>query len=481
VVAARLTEDPSTTVLLIEAGPDLGSEAGNLPEEIVDADESTATGFDWRHTGKPSGLQREIPLYAGKIVGGSSATNNVMALRGDPAVYDDWAAAGNAGWSFSELLPSFCRLERDTDYGEDAWHGNAGPISIGRCTADELDAVHAAFLEAAEAQGHRPIGDHNRPSAVGVGTLPLNQVDGTRQSTAITYLKAANTRRNLTIRANASVDRVLVDHGSVRGVRLVGGEEIHADSVVLSSGAFGSPAILMRSGIGPADDLRAHGIPVVADRPGVGANLHDHPLLRMNFRTDEEPARPVRQTLLTARSGDDEVADLQLFPSGPTPNGDSVLTMLVALMRPRSRGHLRLTAADPLAPLDIDPGHLTDPADLPRVIAGVELARTLLTGRALASHIHDAAPETRPLMSAHGIVLRTAVVEQLNTYHHPVGTCRMGKSDDERSVVDSTGSVYGVTGLSVIDASIFPSIPSANTNVPTLMAAEHLAPALAAT
>jgi choline dehydrogenase len=481
VVASRLTEDPSRTVLLIEAGPDLGSEAGDLPEEIVDADESTETGFDWSHTGKPSGLQREIPLYAGKIVGGSSATNNVMALRGDPAVYDDWAAAGNAGWSFTELLPAFCRLEHDIDYGAEAWHGNAGPITIGR-GAVKGDAVHAAFVEGAAAQGHPSIDDHNRPSAVGVGALPLNQIDGIRQSTALTYLRAARARRNLTIRANATVDRVVIENGCVRGVRLLDGDEIHAGSVVLSSGAFGSPSILLRSGIGPADDLRAHGIPVAADRPGVGKNLHDHPLLRMNFSTDGEPARPVRQTLLTARSGEDEAPDLQLFPSGPTPDGDgSVLTMLVALMTPRSRGRLRLTAADPLAPLDIDPGHLTDPADLPRVVAGVELARVLLTSPALAPRIDAVAPETRPLMSADGTDVNATVVEQLNTYHHPVGTCRMGTAADDMAVVDATGTVYGVTGLSVVDASIFPSIPSANTNVPTLMAAEHLATALAAT
>jgi choline dehydrogenase len=308
----------------------------------------------------------------------------------------------------------------------------------------------------------------------------LNQVDGIRQSTALTYLKAARVRRNLTMRANETVDRVLVEHGRVRGVRLLDGEEIHAESVVISSGAFGSPAILLRSGIGPADDLRPHGIPVVADRPGVGENLHDHPLLRMKFSANGEPARPVRQTLLTARSGGDAAPDLQLFPSGPTPNGDgSVLTVLVALMTPRSRGRLRLTAADPLAPLNIDPGHLADPADLPRMVTGVELARELLTTPVLARHIDGVAPETRPLMSAHSSDLQTAIVDQLNTYHHPVGTCRMG--NDDLAVVDSAGGVYGVTGLSVVDASIFPSIPSANTNVPTLMAAEHLAPALTPT
>jgi choline dehydrogenase len=318
---------------------------------------------------------------------------------------------------------------------------------------------------------------------VGVGALPLNQVDGIRQSTAVTYLKAARGRPNLRVRANATVDRLLIDHGVVRGLRLIDGETIDSDAVVLSCGAFGSPAILLRSGIGPADALRAHGIPVVADRRGVGKNLHDHPLLRMMFTTtDGGQARPVRQTLLTIRSGTDAAPGLQLFPSGPTQTDDgAVLAMLVALLTPRSRGYLRLTAADPLAPLDIDPGHLADPADLPRIISGVELARELVTAPPLTRHIDGVSPETRPLMSAHAAELRTAVFDQLNTYHHSVGTCRMGTADDDMAVVDSAGGVYGVTGLSVVDASIFPSIPSANTNVPTLMAAEHVAPALIAT
>jgi choline dehydrogenase-like flavoprotein len=210
----------------------------------------------------------------------------------------------------------------------------------------------------------------------------------------------------------------------------------------------------------------------------VGENLHDHPLLRMMFSVGSGHARPVRQSIVTVRHGD-TAPDVQLFPSGPTQTGDgATLIMLVALMTPQSRGRLQLRAPDPLAPLDIDPGHLTDPSDLPRIVAGVELARDLLTSRELGRHIGAAAPETTPLMSDHGAVLNTAVAAQLNTYHHPVGTCRMGAADDNMAVVDTAGTVHGVTGLSVVDASIFPSIPNANTNVPTLMAAEHLTPAI---
>jgi choline dehydrogenase len=248
-------------------------------------------------------------------------------------------------------------------------------------------------------------------------------------------------------------------------VLLIDGTTLHADSVVLCAGAFGSAAILMRSGVGPADDLLAHGIDVVVDAPGVGANLHDHPLLRIAFSTDGPSAVPIRQTLLTARSDPAEAApDVQVFPSGPD---DSTLTMLVALLTPQSRGRLTLTGADPSAPLEIDPGHLSDPGDLPRIAAGVRFARDIADAMGLT----DVAPMSEPLVRADDP--SAAIIDQLNTYHHPVGTCRMGT--DRTAVVDNRGRVHGLDGVRVVDASIFPTIPTANTNVPTLMAAEHLA------
>ncbi|BBZ11756.1 GMC family oxidoreductase [Mycobacterium branderi] len=468
VLTARLTEDPSRGVLLIETGPDFGSNEKDQPVDVIDADDSTATEFDWHHRGTVLG--RELPLYAGKIVGGSSATNNVMALRGHRGIYDDWGAAG---WSFCELLPAFRRLEHDIDYPRSRWHGDAGPVRIRRTAAEEMAAAQEAFMTSAVAAGHRSVDDHNHPCAVGVGALPLNQVDGIRQSTALTYLRAARARPNLQLRSAAQVDRLLIRRGAVLGVKLVDGTDVYADSVVLSAGAFGSPAILLRSGIGPADDLRPLGIPVVLDRPGVGRNLHDHPLVRIDFATDGPPTQPVRQTILTAHSdGTGGPPDLQLFPSGPTRTGEA--TLLVSLLRPQSRGRLRLTSADPSAPLAIDPGYLTDPADLTRLVAGVELARQLAATAPFKRHIGSATAASQPLVSRHGDELRCAVTDHVNAYHHPVGTCRMGRSDD-MAVVDHTGRVHGVQRLRVIDASIFPVIPAANTNVPTLMAAEHLA------
>jgi choline dehydrogenase len=459
VVAARTSEDPSRSVLLVEAGPDFGSEPSGHPREILDAEDSGATDFDWHHSGAAPALGREIPLFAGRVVGGSSATNNVMALRGASSRYDAWAAAGNDGWSFDEVLPAFRRLEHDLDFPGSEWHGHAGPVPIRRATGDEMAPVQSAFVDACLASGHAEVRDHNAPSAVGVGLLPLNQVDGVRQSTALTYLRAARARPNFSLRAQAQVDRLLLLNGRAIGVQLVDGTALNSDSVVLCAGALGSAAILMRSGVGPAEHLRAHGIEVVADSPGVGANLHDHPLLRLEFATDGAPSVPVRQTLLTARSDPGQPApDVQVFPSGPA---QGTLTVLVALLTPASRGRLTLTG--------IDPGYLSDPTDLPRIATGVRFAREIVDA---ISGISGAAPSTRALTDADDP--SAAIINQLNAYHHPVGTCRMGL--DPVAVVDPQGRVHGVDGLRVVDASIFPSIPTANTNVPTLMAAEHLAP-----
>jgi choline dehydrogenase len=313
ILAARLTEDPSRRVLLVEAGPDFGTAPAGQPPEVLDADDDGATGYDWNHVGTAARQHGDLPLYAGKIVGGSSATNNVVALRGDPPCYDAWH---RRGWSFAELLPAFCRLERDLDFGDRDFHGSAGPIAIRRAATAETAAVQRYFLAACDATRHARVEDHNAPFAVGAGLLPINQLDGVRQSTAITYLNAARSRPNLKMRAQSPIDRVLIDHHRVVGVRTVDGTELHADAVILSAGSYGSPAILMRSGIGPADHLRACGIPVAVDAARVGANLHDHPLLRIVLATDEPIARPVRQVLLTvASAAAGRAPDVQILPS----------------------------------------------------------------------------------------------------------------------------------------------------------------------
>jgi choline dehydrogenase len=397
-------------------------------------------------------------------VGGSSATNNVMALRGHRSGYDEWARYGCHGWSYDSVLPAFKRCERDLDFDDDV-HGRRGPVAIRRAPTSELTATQEAFVRACVAAGHAEVADHNAPETVGVGPLPTNQLDGVRQSVALTYLAQARRRANLTIRPNTDVARVLIEDERACGVELADGERVRGETVVLCAGAIGSPAILLRSGIGPPDRLDAVRIRARRALPGVGANLHDHPLLRLPYAARGESHPQQRQTLLTL------APDLQIFPSGVT--RDSTVALLVSLVKPYSRGRLRLRDADPRIPPDIDVGLLTHPADLPRLTAGIRHARQLANTAPLRDLLTE---ELRPDAATDP---ETAVRDQLNVYQHPVGTCRMGTDPD--AVVDPAGRVHGVAGLLVADASIMPAIPRANTNLPTMMIAEHLSARLAAT
>src|SRR6185369_2729048 len=260
VLAARLSEDPHRTVLLLEAGPDYRSDA-ELPPEIRSGF-NPAYSHDWGYASEAGAVGRPIPQARAKLVGGCSATNGTIALRGSPSDYDEWAALGNADWSFADVLPFFRQLENDCDF-DNEWHGRAGPLPIRRHPDDELVPEQSAFLAACAALGYPQVPDHNAPGAMGAGRLPKNAVGGVRQSTALTYLGAARTRSNLTVRGGVLVDSVVFEGKRAAGIRLAqANETIAADRLILAAGAFGSPEILMRSGIGPANELQALGIEV---------------------------------------------------------------------------------------------------------------------------------------------------------------------------------------------------------------------------
>jgi choline dehydrogenase len=248
VLAARLSEDAACQVVLLEAGQDLAGLA-DVPPDVLDASGPTLA-HDWGYQTEPDPLGQRRALPRARLIGGCSATNGCFALRGAPADYDGWAQLGNPGWSFAEVLPFFCRLEADADFGGD-WHGCDGPLPIRRHPRAELNPVQAAFIDAARTCGLPYAADHNRPFAIGVGPLPRNARDGVRMSTSLTYLAAARGRPNLTVRGGTVADRVEVHGGAATGVRLAGGELVPAGRVVLAAGAYASPAILQRSGIGP--------------------------------------------------------------------------------------------------------------------------------------------------------------------------------------------------------------------------------------
>ena len=376
------------------------------------------------------------PLPRGKLLGGCSSTNATFALRGHPADYDAWAQARNDGWSFDEVLPFFTGLENDADFGEAAWHGDGGPLPIRRYRDDEFTDVAQAGLKALEQAGCTWVPDVNAPGAVGVAALPTNTLHGERDQ----YRACLPAIRPVTGRPSrcAATPKSAACWSSrtwSAGVRLAMGGEIRAPRVVLCAGAYGTPALLLRSGIGPAGHLRELGIPVVADLPGVGADTTaDHPAVSLDFGYPRHvrPA-PLFQVIATTHSTDaagDGPPDLQYIVGGPFADGDRGTFFIgVALLKPASRGTVRLRSADPTAAPRIDLGYFREPRDLDRLANGLirirEPARTgpiaeLSCGEELAPGPGIAAGDHQRL--------RQSRIKRRNTwtYHHPVGTCAMG-------------------------------------------------------
>lgn len=476
VLAAKLSERPDSSVLLVEGGSDYGPESA-LPPEIRSG-LSPAFSHDWEYSSEPGRLGRVLALPRARLVGGCSATNAAIALRARPADLAGWVTGGHARWSFAEVLPEYRELEADADVA-DEWHGSSGPVPIRRYSPEETLPVHRAFQQAAVRGGFAAAADHNAPDAAGVGALPLNVVDGVRQSAALTHLAPARGRGNLTIRPGTLIDRVVFEGTRAVGVVVAGSSEtLEGDAVILAAGAYASPALLLRSGVGPGDDLRALDITPVVDLPGVGENLSDHPLLRLRYEAAAPPqGLPGAQMALAAASarGGGEL-DLLIFPWTPYADADSpsggVFTIYVALMRPRSRGKVRLRSTEPEDGPLIDLGYFADPEDMPRMLQGVRLAQTLADTAPLSAFtsrkLSAAAQPSRGDDELEG-----AILEEVGTFHHPVGSCRMGLTGDGGAVVDETGAVLGVESLFVIDASIMPAVPSVTTNLTTLMVAQR--------
>jgi choline dehydrogenase len=445
VMAGRLSEDSACSVLLLEAGPDyLASE---IPDDLLDGLHGPSTStHDWGLIGTAGGQKVHLPR--GRVMGGSSSVNATFALRGSPFDYDAWA---QPGWSFEDLLPSFIRLESDLDFGVESHHGANGPLPIRRYLGDEQSPILQPITEAMCEVGVPKIADHNAPFGVGVAPLPVNAVDGRRMSTALTHLEPARSRSNLTIRGDAEVEKVIVKGGRAMGVQLAGDEVIHAGEIIVCAGAYISPTLLRRSGI---------------DLPGVGANLIDHPAVSVDLPY-YGPMRdyPVFQLAATLHSSmanpSSDPPDLQIMVCGPFPaHGDDGETgmffIAAALLKPLSRG----AVGD-----DIDLNYFDHPDDLPRIVEGLERVEAAIATSTIQELTKGERLEPQPTSDE----LPEWVKHNAWTYHHPVGTCAMG------TVVDSNCRVIGVQGLSVVDASIMPDIPSANTNIPTIMVAERAA------
>jgi choline dehydrogenase-like flavoprotein len=453
VVAARVAAT-GASVLLVEAGPDL---RGQPTPEMRDAWALPQVG-DWGYQTEADGDGNTTRLRRGRLLGGTSHLTR-FALRASPADYDEWETLGNAGWGFAEVLPYFRRLEADAEFGTEAWHGSSGPIPITRYPELEPAPVHLAARETLEAAGFARVEDHNRPGAVGVGPMPMSSRNAVRVTTADAYLPLTGLPASLTIRAETQVATLLMDGRTAAGVRLLDGGTIRADRVVLCAGVYGSPAILLRSGIGPAAELRALDITPLVDLPGVGANLADHPAVELELAGDGTARdAPVLHTAATfASHGDGGPPDLMIWLSDPTPPEDPAFIGDVVLLKPRSRGSVRLRSADPAEPPIIELPGLREADDVARLAAGYERAREAFAlpslGRAdVLQHVRASA----------------------YSLPHTAGTCALGV------VVDASGRVHGVEGLWIADASIMPAPISGFTHLPTIMIAERLSELIAA-
>jgi len=489
VLAARLSEEPARRVLLLEAGPDYAT-LESTPSDLRDGWRMSLRDHDWKLTAEAV-PGRAIPYPRGRVIGGSSAVNATIALRGAPADYDEWAALGNDAWSWAKVLPHLRRLEDDPE-GVDELHGRGGPIEIRRWRRDELIPTQRAFYEVCRRLGFPEVVDHNCPEASGVGPFPQNRRDRLRLSTAIAYLLPARGRLNLTIRPDCLVSRVLIEGERAVGVELRSDavpERVLGRRTTLAAGAIGSPAILMRSGVGPQAALRDLGIEPVLDLPGVGASLMDHPVTRLLLVPRPgscDPQTPLAQMVLryTAR-GSAEINDMQLVmfshvdvagiggPQAVAKVGTPLAIGLpVALERPLARGRLALASTEPRVPPLITLNLAGDPEDLRRLVDGVRLAWQVAHEPEIARHTDHVALLTEKTMSSDE-ALAAYVRATVTTQFHPCGTARMGPPEDPMAVIDQHCRLRAVQNLRVVDASVMPTIPRANINLTCIMIAEH--------
>ena len=502
VIAARLTEDPSVRVLLLEAGGPADADEISIPAAFAAL---FKTRWDWNYS-----TTEQKQLNSGrkywprmKALGGCSSMNAMVYIRGNRADYDTWRDQyGATGWGYDDVLPYFVRAEGNTRLGA-PYHGQDGPLHV-----EDRRYTHPlshAWVESAVAHGFKPTDDFNGAEQEGTGLYQVTCKKGRRWSVDNAYLQPAIGRDNLTVRTGALVSRVVVDKGRAVGVAyLLGREEriAYVDrEVVLSGGAVNSPQVLLLSGIGPAAHLREVGVDVVLDLPGVGQNLHDHPAYPLiwhtkgttdlaehnnlvNFAKAKAAGRgPLVSNVAEAgaffRSHDDLAApDLQVHmaPSGFWDNGlheptTRKVTVAPTLVNVASRGQLRLRSTDPRWHPDIDPAYYDDQVDLDAmVVGGMRLIETVQSGP--FARLVD-----RPFMPGQKVPTESELVEHIRretqTLYHPVGTCAMGTGD--QAVVDPELRVRGIDGLRVADASVMPIVPRGNTNAPTIMVGEKAA------
>lgn len=468
VVASRLSEDPAVKVLLLEAGPD---PKDDVPDAIRYVRQGSGVDdYDWNYFDR----QTRGGVPRGRVLGGSSCVNASFALRGQPQDYDGWAALGLPSWSWERCLPYFNRLETDREFGDLPYHGRSGPIQVEREPLDELQQlVRAASLEL----GHADLDDLNRPGGIGVGPMPRNLKDRQRQSTLLTYIAMARSHPNLTIQADTLVDSLVITGGRATGVRLAGGDVIESNRVVLAAGAYNSPQILHRTGVGPRQVLSQIGVDTVLDLPGVGEHLLDHVATLfiaeagrqapndfvpigpgLKFRTD--PGLVVEDVKFTFMSG-------ELFAL-PGLNG-----FYIEVSNCESEGVVRAASRDPRTPPSIEHRYFSNSKDLDRMVGAAKVALEVAKVVGDSTKFEVLLPDAESARDEEA--LRRHCLDFHATDYHPSGTLRMGPDGDAMAVVDERCRLRGIEHLYVADASVMPTVPRANINLPTMMIGERVA------
>ena len=494
IVASRLSENPDISVLLIESGRDY-PDFEQLPDEVKFG---FATGTDimtsdhnWQFTGKATDSAPPMLVPRGKVTGGSSAINGQIFLRGVPEDYDSWADKGNSEWRFQDCLQYLRMIENDQEYGSGDFHNSEGSIIVRRYKPSELLSEQSAFYTACQSEGFSVSPDHNAPDASGVGPCPVNNPNGIRWSTALGYLNPARHRLNLTIRANCTVQRLIIEGNEVVGVEVEsGGEQFIAEAqeFILSSGAIGSPQILMLSGVGPAEHLTSLGISVVVDLPGVGQNLRDHPMAFTTYRT--KPDHPMdglaprmQMALRYTADGSNFRNDMQLLMQSFATErvdrgGERMLPLgvriLAILNLAESSGELKLGSSNPADPPILDYGYLKTEFDRKRMRDAVRLSCRIFENDEFKDIVDERIEPTEQELASDA-ALDEYIARDVTTGHHISGTCKMGPDSDPNAVVDQYGKVHGLDRIRIADASIMPDVIRANTNVTTMMIGERIA------
>ena len=491
VLAARLSEEPARRVLLVEAGPDYPT-LESTPADLRNGWRMSLQAHDWGMTAEAV-PGRTIPYPRARVIGGSSAVNATIALRGVPADYDEWAALGNDEWSWAKVLPHFRRLEDDPE-GAGELHGRGGPITIRRWQPNEWIPIQRAFFEVCRRLGFPEVTDHNHPAATGVGPFPQSRRDRLRVSTAIAYLLPARHRPNLTIRPNTLVNRITVADDRAVGVD-IGAQGrpavIRGRRITLAAGAIGSPAILLRSGIGPKAALADLGIDPVTDLPGVGAGLADHPVTRLllvpkpGSGDSDSPLAQVVLRYTAPGSASSTTCSRSCSATSTWPASAARQRWQRWAHRSRSGcpsrsnararcGRLELASTDPRVQPRIQLNFAANPQDVHRLVEGVRLAWHIAHQPEIARHVHHVALLSEETVGS-DTALAAYVRATVSTQFHPCGTAPMGPREEAMAVVDQYCRLRTIPNLRVVDASVMPTIPRANINLTCIMIGEHVA------